>query len=233
MRSCGSASRRDRGRPLRSRLVRLGAGGRRAVRRDYPPLGLLVNNAGMVSTAPSHLGRRLRAHLRDQPPGAVPAHRAAVGSPRDETARIVTVASRIHYRGRLDLADGHQRRAPATRATAAYAQSKLANVLHTFALARRMSDSRHQRQLPAPGSRRDESAAALAACHQAAAEPVVFDAERGARTSLYLALDPSVAGVTGRYFDEYQNPRARLPARERRAAAGVAVEDERRVDRSA
>ncbi|MBV8306264.1 MAG: short-chain dehydrogenase, partial [Gammaproteobacteria bacterium] len=34
-----------------------------------------------------------------------------------------------------------------------------------------------------------------------------FDAERGARTSLYLALDPSVAGTTGRYFDEYQLPR--------------------------
>ena len=52
-----------------------------AVRRDYPPLGLLVNNAGMVSTRPSHLGRRLRAHVRDQPPGSIPAHRIAVGSP--------------------------------------------------------------------------------------------------------------------------------------------------------
>jgi hypothetical protein len=35
----------------------------------------------------------------------------------------------------------------------------------------------------------------------------MFDAERGARTSIYLALDPSVAGITGCYFDEYQLPR--------------------------
>jgi hypothetical protein len=36
----------------------------------------------------------------------------------------------------------------------------------------------------------------------------MFDAERGARTTLYLALDQSVAGITGRYFDEYQLARA-------------------------
>jgi hypothetical protein len=40
---------------------------------------------------------------------------------------------------------------------------------------------------------------------------VVFDAERGARTTLYLALDPGVAGITGRYFDEHQFPRAASP----------------------
>ena len=34
-----------------------------------------------------------------------------------------------------------------------------------------------------------------------------FDAERGARTTNYLALDAAVAGVTGRYFDEVQQPR--------------------------
>jgi len=40
---------------------------------------------------------------------------------------------------------------------------------------------------------------------------VMFDAERGARTTVYLALDQSVAGITGRYFDEYQLPRVASP----------------------
>jgi hypothetical protein len=40
---------------------------------------------------------------------------------------------------------------------------------------------------------------------------VMFDAERGARTSIYLALDPCVAGITGRYYDEYQLPRDASP----------------------
>ncbi len=74
-----------------------------AVRRDYPRLGLLVNNAGMVSTrhrtsadgfeltfATNHLGPFLLTAL--------------LSDHLDETARIVTVASRIHYRGGMDLA---------------------------------------------------------------------------------------------------------------------------------
>jgi hypothetical protein len=36
----------------------------------------------------------------------------------------------------------------------------------------------------------------------------MFDAERGARTTTYLALDKGVTGTTGRYFDEYQLPRS-------------------------
>lgn len=36
--------------------------------------------------------------------------------------------------------------------------------------------------------------------------PAIFDAERGARTTLYLALSNDVAGLSGRYFDEHQVP---------------------------
>jgi hypothetical protein len=35
----------------------------------------------------------------------------------------------------------------------------------------------------------------------------VFDSERGARTSLYVALSNDVAGESGRYFDEHQQIR--------------------------
>ena len=35
---------------------------------------------------------------------------------------------------------------------------------------------------------------------------MIFDAERGARTTLHLALSDDVAGVSGRYFDEHQIP---------------------------
>jgi retinol dehydrogenase-12 len=33
----------------------------------------------------------------------------------------------------------------------------------------------------------------------------IFDSERGARTSLYVALSGEVAGQSGRYFDEHQH----------------------------
>ena len=180
-----------------------------AVRRDYPPLGLLVNNAGMVSTrrrtsvdgfeltfATNHLGPFLLTAL--------------LSDHLDKAARIVTVASRIHYRGGLDFDTVTNARAR-YRATAAYAQSKLANVMHTFALARRMSGSGISVNCLHPGVVATNLLPRWLRVIKPLLTRVMFDAERGARTSLYLALDPSVAGVTGRYFDEYQHPRSASP----------------------
>jgi NAD(P)-dependent dehydrogenase (short-subunit alcohol dehydrogenase family) len=180
-----------------------------AVRRDYSRIGLLVNNAGMVSTrhrtsvdgfeltfATNHLGPfLLTALLADR---------------LDKAARIVTVASRIHYRGRLDLAavtNGRVR----YQATAAYARSKLANVMHTFALARRMAGTSISVNCLHPGVVATNLLPKWLRVVKPLITRVVFDAERGARTTVYLALDHSVAGVTGRYFDEYQLPRAASP----------------------
>jgi NAD(P)-dependent dehydrogenase (short-subunit alcohol dehydrogenase family) len=175
------------------------------VRRDYPRIGLLVNNAGMVSTrhrtsvdgfeltfATNHLGPFLLTALLSD-------HMA-------DAARIVMVASRIHYRGHLDL-DTVTNGLTRYKATAAYAQSKLANVMHTFALARRMAGTGIDVNCLHPGV----VATNLLPRWLRVVKPLIskemFDAERGARTSIYLALDPSLAGITGQYFDEYQSPR--------------------------
>ncbi|MGO9852598.1 MAG: SDR family oxidoreductase [Steroidobacteraceae bacterium] len=180
-----------------------------AVRRGYPPIGLLVNNAGMVSTrhrtsvdgfeltfASNHLGPFLLTAL--------------LSEHLDKVARIVMVASRIHYRGRLDLAAVTDARAH-YGATAAYAQSKLANVMHTFALARRMAGTGISVNCLHPGVVATNLLPRWLRVIKPLFTRVVFDAERGSRTTLYLALDQSVAGITGRYFDEYQLPRAAAP----------------------
>ena len=180
------------------------------VHRDYPPLGLLVNNAGMVSTrrrtsvdgfeltfATNHLGPFLLTTLLSD-------HLDKLA------ARIVTVASRIHYRGRLDLdavTNPHARYG----AQAAYAQSKLANVVHTFALARRMAGTGVSVNCLHPGVVATNLLPRWLRVIKPLITRVMLDAERGARTSVFLALDPGVAGVTGRYFDEYQQPRAAAP----------------------
>ena len=180
-----------------------------AVRRDYPPIGLLVNNAGMVSTrrrtsaegfeltfATNHLGPfLLTALLSDR---------------LDQPARIVTVASRIHYRGHLDL-DAVTNARARYGATAAYAQSKLANVMHTFALARRMAGTDITVNCLHPGVVATNLLPRWLRVIKPLISRVIFDAERGARTTVHLALDPIVAGFTGRYFDEYQLPRDASP----------------------
>jgi NAD(P)-dependent dehydrogenase (short-subunit alcohol dehydrogenase family) len=178
------------------------------VRRDYTPIGLLINNAGMVSVrhrmsadgfeltfATNHLGPfLLTALLLDS---LVP------------DARIVNVASRIHFRGRFEPETITNPQARYS-SQAAYAQSKLANVLHTFALARRLSGSRICVNCLHPGV----VATNLLPRWLRLIKPLlsqVIDVERGARTSLYLALAAEVAGVSGHYFDQHQNQQPAAP----------------------
>ncbi len=172
------------------------------LRREFGRIELLINNAGVVSAtrrlsadgfeltfATNHLGPfLLTALLRER---------------LTEAARIVNVASKVHYRGWLDLGRVTDPRAP-YNGMAAYAQSKLANVLHTFALARRLSGTRVSVNCLHPGV----VATNLLPWWLSAIKPLitrtVFDSERGARTSLYVALSSDVTGQSGRYFDEHQ-----------------------------
>jgi retinol dehydrogenase 12 len=174
------------------------------LRGRYPRIDLLVNNAGIASVrhrmsadgfeltfATNHLGpflltALLLEHLSDE-------------------ARVVNVASHVHFRGRIDLASVSD---PLARYSSmrAYAQSKLANVLHTFALARRVAGSGICVNCLHPGVVATNLLPRWVQIIKPLISPVVFDAERGARTTLHLALAESVAGMTGLYFDEHQLP---------------------------
>jgi NAD(P)-dependent dehydrogenase (short-subunit alcohol dehydrogenase family) len=179
------------------------------VRGQFPRIDLLINNAGMVSThhrmsvdgfeltfATNHLGPfLLTALLRD-----------ALG----KSARVVNVASRAHLRGRMDLESVTDAGA-SYNAMAAYSRSKLANVLFTFALARRLSRTDICVNCLHPGVVATNLLPRWLRLIKPLLSPVILDAERGARTTLYLALSAEAAGVTGRYFDEHQNPRPASP----------------------
>ena len=176
------------------------------VRRDHARIDLLINNAGMVSTrhrmsedgfeltfATNHLGPfLLTALLRDRLSAA---------------ARIVNVASRAHRRGRVDFDSITSAQAP-YNAIAAYAQSKLANILFTFALARRLAGTGICVNCLHPGVVATNLLPRWLRLIKPLLTRVILDPERGASTTLFLALSKEVAGLTGRYFDEHQHLRS-------------------------
>jgi NAD(P)-dependent dehydrogenase (short-subunit alcohol dehydrogenase family) len=116
-------------------------------------------------------------------------------------ARIVNVASGAHSRGTIDFDDlGGERR---YRSMRIYGQSKLANILFTYELARRLEGSGVTANCAHPGA----VATGLGANNGALAKlllPLIGlfmrSPENGAATQIYLASSTGVAGISGQYF---------------------------------
>ena len=125
-------------------------------------------------------------------------------------ARIVNVSSGASFGGQINFDD-----LQATRRYAgwpAYSMSKLANVMFTYALARRLqSELRGAPSVTAnclhPGfvaSNFAKNNGRLYDWAMSLMKPITLPPEKGAQTSLYLATSPEVTGVTGKYFDDKQ-----------------------------
>ena len=126
-------------------------------------------------------------------------------------ARVVNVASAAHYRGTLDFDDlGFER---GYQLVKAYSRSKLANVLFTRELARRLSGKGVIVNALHPGTVATGIWNAAPLWVQpvlAIAKMFMVSPEEGARRIVYLASSPEVAQTTGAYFEKDQ---ARKPAR--------------------
>jgi len=118
-------------------------------------------------------------------------------------ARVVTVSSEAHRMAPLDLDDLQSERAYAP--WTAYGRSKLCNILFAAELARRVagtgvtSNSLHPGVVATGFGRNDGGWNRLLFTF---IRPFLVTPQKGARTSIYLASDPAVAGVTGRYFKD-------------------------------
>lgn len=169
----------------------------------YSRLDVLVNNAGgywsdrhvsadglewtfaVNHLAPFLLTSLLEERLRESAP-----------------ARIVTVASDAHRAGRIEFDDLQAERGYA--GMRAYAQSKLANILFTRELARRLSGSGVAAYSVHPGTVRTgfarEDASRLFRLVLRAGALLMKSPEQGAQTSVYAASSPELVGRTGEYL---------------------------------
>ena len=121
-----------------------------------------------------------------------------------EPARIVNVASDAHRGGRMRWDDLQADRHP-YRGMAAYQQSKLANVLFTYELARQLEGTKVTANCLHPGviaSGWGHTYGGALSILLKIGRPFLLSTEDGARTSVYLASSPDVEGVTGKYFSK-------------------------------
>ena len=168
------------------------------------PLHLLVNNAGLLGqrglTASgfelafgvNHMGPFLFTQLlRERLMACAP-------------ARIVTVASRAHYRATgLDW-DALRQRTRSRTALDEYSNSKLANVLFSAELGRQLTGSGVSTYALHPGVVASDIWRALPWPIQPLMKLGMISAEKGALTTLHCATAAEVAGETGLYYDKCQ-----------------------------
>lgn len=171
------------------------------VEKNFPRLDVLVNNAGAYFNrrkrtpygvektflvnhlAPFLLTNLLLDHLQDR-------------------ARIINVASDAHQYGRIDLNDLYFNHF--YFGFLAYARSKLANVLFTYELARRVKDKHvvvnalHPGHIATDIYKNDFSI--LGPALKWFMGLFTLTPEQGANNTLYLASSTKVENVTGKYF---------------------------------
>ena len=166
-------------------------------------IDVLINNAGLMlgerRTTPDGLEHVFALnHLAPFLLTSLLLNRLTASAP----ARIVTVSSGAHAGGRIDFDDLQGERSYSGQR--AYSQSKLANVMFTYELARRLDGTGVTATVCHPGVVRTSFGAEDQAAHFAVmirvARLFMKTPAQGAATPLYLASSPEVEGVTGRYY---------------------------------
>ena len=168
-----------------------------------PAIDLLVNNAGAI------FGRREETADGLERTFAVNhmAYFVVTAGLLDRLAatpgaRIVSTASTAHRGARLDFDDLQSRQGYS--ALGAYGRSKLANILFTRELARRLEGSGVTATCHHPGvvaTRFADNVGWLAKAAKLVLRPAFISPEKGAQTLLYLATSPAVEGRSGGYYD--------------------------------
>ena len=170
------------------------------------PLDVLINNAGVagqrgltedgfeLAFGINHLGHFLLTQLLLGPLKA------------SAPARVVTVSSRSHYDAKGIDWEAVRQSTKGTMALGEYAVSKLANVLFSQELGRRLEGTGVTTYALHPGVIASDiwerRLPILAPILRPITRLVMRSPEEGAKTTLYCATAPELADQTGRFYDD-------------------------------
>jgi NAD(P)-dependent dehydrogenase (short-subunit alcohol dehydrogenase family) len=113
-------------------------------------------------------------------------------------SRIVNVSSGAHTSGHINFDDLQGEKSYS--GVKAYCHSKLANILFTRELARRLAGTQVTANCLHPGAVATGIFRSLPKPIEAIIKLVTMSPEKGAQTTIYLASSPAVEQVTGKYF---------------------------------
>ena len=176
----------------------------------YPRLDVLIHNAGLMKKRRevSADGHELQLAVHFLAPFLL-THALRNALEAAPAARVVSVASMLHRFGNLDFDDLHAARRYSMWRQ--YGASKLATIVFTYELARRLENTNITANCLHPGvigSNIESNPRWL--------RPFLASPETGARTPVYLASSPELEGITGRYFiacsPRDSSPASRNPA---------------------
>jgi len=117
-------------------------------------------------------------------------------------SRIINVSSASHYRGHLDFDDLQMKKGYGVMK--AYSQAKLAQVLFTYELSRRLEGTGITVNCLHPGTVATniwKGSMGPFSFLGNISRPFLISPEEGAETPVYLASSPEVEGVTAKYYD--------------------------------
>jgi len=172
------------------------------IRNTYEKLDILINNAGIWTIrkviteegfesqfAVNHLAPFLLTHL------------LLDLIKKSGEGRIINVSSGIHYRGYLDINDPEFKH-KSYNSINAYTQSKIANILFTRLLAKKLIDTKITVNALAPGWVNTGLFREANPFVRLSARLMAHTPSKGAENSIFLATSDQVRNITGEYFEK-------------------------------
>jgi NAD(P)-dependent dehydrogenase (short-subunit alcohol dehydrogenase family) len=176
----------------------------------YPHLHLLVNNAGCAYPRRTLTSEGLEATLAVNYLAPFLLTELLLDTLKASApARIVNVSSAQHTNASIEFDNLQSEKKYANLRS--YNQAKLALLLWTYELARRLEGTGVTVNALHPGITATNFPSGMtgaAAWVMRLSKPFLLTPEKGAQTTLYLATSPEVEGVTGKYFVKSQETKS-------------------------